>query len=248
MLKSPNCPFIQDILPDFSADQREFLLSGITPDEWDSMFPEEQWEKYMVKSYLLNKKYLHKLIDDLPEVIQVGEDGYMFYVVGGESVEIGKMGIVNEFSIFLPAMGSDEKKDQRLIIPIWSKTSRRLAKKIIKIFGRGRNMMEKFKKLEGFKIGDLVKTCDGLNSHVVEIEPLYFFTKRGKVLVDLRIITDRNSCSLYYCGVGPPISYNEAVEYRNKIVKAYSNNDEWGFAERYSNMIIHEDGTYTDKD
>jgi hypothetical protein len=54
------------------------------------------------KSYLLNKKYLHKLIDDLPEVIQVGEDGFMFYEADGESVEVGKMGIVNEFSIFCP--------------------------------------------------------------------------------------------------------------------------------------------------
>ena len=29
---------IQDIMPDISADEREFLISGITPDQWDETF------------------------------------------------------------------------------------------------------------------------------------------------------------------------------------------------------------------
>ena len=29
---------IQDVMPDLTADQREFLMSGITPEEWDDMF------------------------------------------------------------------------------------------------------------------------------------------------------------------------------------------------------------------
>lgn len=33
---------IQDIFPDLTADQREFILTGITAEEWDNMFPEEQ--------------------------------------------------------------------------------------------------------------------------------------------------------------------------------------------------------------
>lgn len=33
--------YVQDIVPNLSADDREFLLSGITPDEWEEMFPEE---------------------------------------------------------------------------------------------------------------------------------------------------------------------------------------------------------------
>jgi len=41
-LKSPDRPCIQDILPDFSADQREFLMTGITPAEWDESFGEEE--------------------------------------------------------------------------------------------------------------------------------------------------------------------------------------------------------------
>jgi hypothetical protein len=29
---------IQDNFPDFTADEREQMISGITPDEWDEMF------------------------------------------------------------------------------------------------------------------------------------------------------------------------------------------------------------------
>lgn len=31
-------PLIQDAFPDMTANQREFILSGITPDEWDDTF------------------------------------------------------------------------------------------------------------------------------------------------------------------------------------------------------------------
>lgn len=32
---------IQDIMPYLSADEREFIISGIKPDEWDELFEEE---------------------------------------------------------------------------------------------------------------------------------------------------------------------------------------------------------------
>jgi len=35
---------IQDVMPDLSDDQREFLMSGITPREWNDMFGEEDDE------------------------------------------------------------------------------------------------------------------------------------------------------------------------------------------------------------
>ena len=35
---------IQDVMPDLDDDQREFLMSGITPEEWDNMFGEEDDE------------------------------------------------------------------------------------------------------------------------------------------------------------------------------------------------------------
>jgi|TARA_R110001606_G_C14878102_1_gene590857 hypothetical protein len=32
---------IQDAMPNLSADHREFLMTGSTPEEWDKMFGEE---------------------------------------------------------------------------------------------------------------------------------------------------------------------------------------------------------------
>ena len=33
---------IQSVFPNLSADQREFLLSGCTPEEWDMLFNTEE--------------------------------------------------------------------------------------------------------------------------------------------------------------------------------------------------------------
>lgn len=32
---------IQNIMPDLSPDQREFLMSGYTPEDWATLFPPE---------------------------------------------------------------------------------------------------------------------------------------------------------------------------------------------------------------
>lgn len=32
---------IQDVFPELTADQREFILSGMTPEEWNNAFPPE---------------------------------------------------------------------------------------------------------------------------------------------------------------------------------------------------------------
>ena len=37
-----NGSLIQDVMPDISADEREFIMTGITPDEWDAMFGEDK--------------------------------------------------------------------------------------------------------------------------------------------------------------------------------------------------------------
>ena len=31
---------IQDVMPNLTPEEREFLISGITPDEWNATFPE----------------------------------------------------------------------------------------------------------------------------------------------------------------------------------------------------------------
>ncbi len=33
---------IQDAMPNVSAEEREFLISGITPEEWNATFPEDE--------------------------------------------------------------------------------------------------------------------------------------------------------------------------------------------------------------
>ena len=32
---------IQDIVPNLTADEREFLLTGYTPEDWDTIYPPE---------------------------------------------------------------------------------------------------------------------------------------------------------------------------------------------------------------
>jgi hypothetical protein len=32
---------IQDAMPNVSADDREFLMTGVTPEEWNDLFPDE---------------------------------------------------------------------------------------------------------------------------------------------------------------------------------------------------------------
>jgi hypothetical protein len=33
---------IQDFFPELTSDEREFLMTGVTPDEWNQMFPVEE--------------------------------------------------------------------------------------------------------------------------------------------------------------------------------------------------------------
>ena len=45
-----NGMLIQDAMPNLSADEREFIMTGITPDEWDAAFNEldETYEDHYV--------------------------------------------------------------------------------------------------------------------------------------------------------------------------------------------------------
>jgi hypothetical protein len=36
---------VQEAMPDISPELREFVMTGIAPDEWDSHFPEEEEEE-----------------------------------------------------------------------------------------------------------------------------------------------------------------------------------------------------------
>lgn len=37
-----NGALIQEVMPQLSADEREFIISGCTPEEFDFLFPEEE--------------------------------------------------------------------------------------------------------------------------------------------------------------------------------------------------------------
>lgn len=37
---------IQDVMPDLTADQREFIMNGVTAEEWDEIFGEEEDEYF----------------------------------------------------------------------------------------------------------------------------------------------------------------------------------------------------------
>ena len=36
---------IQDVMPNLTDDQREFIISGITADEWDMFGDDDEWRK-----------------------------------------------------------------------------------------------------------------------------------------------------------------------------------------------------------
>lgn len=39
--------FIQSVMPDLTADQREFIMTGTTPEEWNEAFGEDEPEAYV---------------------------------------------------------------------------------------------------------------------------------------------------------------------------------------------------------
>jgi len=39
---SPNRPLIQEVFPNLSSDEREFIKTGVTPEEWKNIFGEEE--------------------------------------------------------------------------------------------------------------------------------------------------------------------------------------------------------------
>lgn len=44
ILNSPNRPNIQDFLPHLSVEQREFLISGYTPNEWNEIWDSKNYD------------------------------------------------------------------------------------------------------------------------------------------------------------------------------------------------------------
>lgn len=125
--------------------------------------------------------------------------------------------------------------------PAWIGVKRRLAKKIIC------GMLPRYILFHGWRVGALVRTCTGLNAVILDVEPVYIYTRRGKVLYDLQFSTTAGGCSLRHCGVDLPLTYEEAVAERDRIIRAWRDNDVYGFAAKYAGYTINPDGTFDDK-
>ena len=41
MTERASCPLVQDMFPELDDDQREFVMTGIAPDSWAALWPEE---------------------------------------------------------------------------------------------------------------------------------------------------------------------------------------------------------------
>jgi len=37
---APNPPFVQDLFPHLNTEEREFILTGYTPEDWEAIFGE----------------------------------------------------------------------------------------------------------------------------------------------------------------------------------------------------------------
>jgi hypothetical protein len=48
---SPDRPLIQDMFPDLTVGEREFLMTGITPQEWDTVFGSDKEEGFGPEVY-----------------------------------------------------------------------------------------------------------------------------------------------------------------------------------------------------
>lgn len=128
--------------------------------------------------------------------------------------------------------------------PAWINCKRRIAKKWLN--RRGRNLLKRYEYFHNVKHDILISACSGLNEHISNVIPIYrSIGKKAKILVDLDFEGPTMSCSFYNCGVGPAKTYEECQAYIKGIVDYYStHNDEWGFAERYKNCELHQNGTY----
>lgn len=84
-LHSPNGRLLQDLLPDWSTDQRELLLSGIHPECWDKIVGDDEEEDPRPPDDALNQDPPAEL-DPLVEIVLVTKCAYTLASTTGEGV------------------------------------------------------------------------------------------------------------------------------------------------------------------
>lgn len=131
--------------------------------------------------------------------------------------------------------------------PAFRGIKRRVAKKILA--RRGRSLYARYCEFHNYPRDGIVRTCSGLNERLKSVEPSYTRVgRRGQVLFDIEFVTARGaSCGLYSCGIELPITREQCQQYVENLVGfCREHGDSWGFAERYSKMTLHDDGTFTE--
>lgn len=134
--------------------------------------------------------------------------------------------------------------------PLYVNMKRRVAKKYLNRWMRqhfssdSKRMWNWIAAMENVKEGDLVHTCSGFNGKIIEITPQYRSVGNGAVLVDVDLWTTTGGCSALCCGVGHPITYEQAQESLRRVL-SHPNAKEYGWDKRYENAIVNQDGTVT---
>jgi len=54
---SENPPHVQNVFPNLTADEREFILTGTTPQEWDKLFPPDDEEDMPTANTLYDSEW-----------------------------------------------------------------------------------------------------------------------------------------------------------------------------------------------
>lgn len=131
--------------------------------------------------------------------------------------------------------------------PAWRNCKKRVAKKYLNRSWKNKlyKVLKRYASFHLYK-DNLISDCSGLNMRFTSIEPNYLiFGKNSEVLLDIDFIGPTNSCSFYHCGIGWPKTKKECEDYIKGIIDYYSKHgDSYGFVERYSKLILHEDGTF----
>lgn len=96
--------------------------------------------------------------------------------------------------------------------PVWKKLKKRRLMPALRWFW-GKKPFAKMDAMKPFStlgIGDWINGCTNFNVQIEEMRPNYVPIGNGRLLIDIGFKTSGGDCSLPYCGIELPISFEEA--------------------------------------
>lgn len=112
------------------------------------------------------------------------------------------------------------KKSPRTILGcpvIIGKLKRRVAKK------RWRHIFNVPEDLAALDVGDWINDCSGFNRRIAKIEPDYYRTGGGWLLIDIQIVADDGACcSIMNCGVTPKVPRDQIEAEHLDFLKSWT--------------------------